>query len=128
MAVSDRWHPRSRVEHQDHPVPHMMLGESDSMLSSVGSAPPSTAWMGQAEEGGSHSLRVPISWPRGRPPKQHPAENGTGNLLPSSLDGGGVDLAGYTMVSETSRTHCCSRRRHAEKRLAPKHLDMPIFK
>ena len=67
MAASDRWHQRSWVEHPDCPVPHMMSSKSDSMPPLVGSALPSTAWMAQLEEGGSHSLRVPSSWPREGP-------------------------------------------------------------
>ena len=128
MAVSDRQHPRSRVEHQDCPVPHMMLGESDSVPPLVGSAPASTARMGQVEEGGSHSLRVPISQPRGRPLKQCPAKTGTQNSPPSSPDRDGVDSDGYSMVSKTPRAHHHSRSRRGEKWLAPTHLDMLIFK
>ena len=41
MATSDRRCQRSQVEHPDHPVPHVISSESDSMLPLVGSAPPS---------------------------------------------------------------------------------------
>ena len=85
MAALDRQCQRSWVEHLDHPVPHVMSSKSDSMPPLVGSAPPSAAQMGQLE-GGSCSLRVPSSQPRGRPPKQCPAKDGVRNLLLSSLD------------------------------------------
>ena len=68
MARLDRWHQRSWVVHPDHPVPCMMSSESDSMPPLVGGTPPGTAWIGQLEKEGSHSLRVPSSWPSGRPP------------------------------------------------------------
>ena len=106
----------------------MMSSESDSMLPLVGSALPSAVWMGQLEEGGSHSLRVPSSWPRGRPPKHRPAKNGMGNLPLSSLDRDGVDSNGYSKVGKAPSSHCCRRKWHGEKWLAPACLDMPIFK
>ena len=84
--------------------------------------------MGQLEEGGIHSLKVPSSQPRGRPPKQCPAKDGVGNLLPSSLDRDGADSDGYSMVSEAPSSHCHRRKWHGEKQLAPVPLDMPIFK
>ena len=128
MATSDRQHQRSQVEHPDHAVPHMMSSKSDSMPPLVGSVPPSAAQMGQLEEGGSCTLRVPGSWPRGRPPKQCSAMDGTWNSLWSSPDRDGVDSDGYSTVSEIPSSHCCRRKQHGEKRLAPVHLDMPIFK
>ena len=84
--------------------------------------------MGQLEEGGSHSLRVPGSWPGGKPPKQCPARDGTGISLPSSLNRDGADSDGYSMVSEAPSSHHCRRKWHGEKQLAPVCLDMPIFK
>ena len=106
----------------------MMSSESDSTPPLVGDTPPSTAQIGQLEEGGSHSLKVPGSWPRGRPPKQCPAKGGTGNLPPFSPDRDGVDSDGYSKVSEAPSSHCRRRKWHGEKRLAPVCLDMPIFK
>ena len=105
-----------------------MSSKSDSMLPLVGSAPPSAVQMGQLEEGGSHSLRVPGSWPRGRPPKQCPAKDGMGNLPLSLPDRDGADSDGYSMVSEAPSSHCHRRKWHEEKWLAPACLDMPIFK
>ena len=128
MAMSDRWCQRSWVEHLDHPVPHMMSSESDSMPLLVGSTPLSVTWMGQLEKGGSHSLRVSGSQPRGRPPKQCPSKDGMGNLPPSSPDRDGVDSDGYSMVSEAPSSHHHRRKWHGEKWLASAHLDMPIFK
>ena len=128
MAASDRQWQRSWVEYPDYPVPHVMSSESDSTWPLVGSAPPSVVQMGQLEEGGSHSLWVPGSWRRGRPPKQCPAKNGVGNSLPSSPDRDGVDSDRYSMVSEAPSCHCHRRKWHGEKQLAPAHLDMPIFK
>ena len=127
IATLDRWHQRSWVEHPDCPVPHMMSRESDYTLPLVGGTPPSAAWMGQLE-GDSCSLRVPSSWPRGRPPKQHPAKDGVGNSLPSSPDRDVVDSDGYSTMSKAPSSHCCRRKQHGEKRLTPACLDMPIFK
>ena len=58
---------RSRMEYTDHPMPHLVSNESESMPPLVGSAPSSTAWMGQVKEGGGHTPRVPTSWPREDP-------------------------------------------------------------
>ena len=88
------------MEHPDHPVPCMMSSESDSMPPLVGGTSPSTVWIGQLEEGGSHSLRVPSSQPRGRLPKQCSAKGGLGNSLPSSPDRDGADSDGYSTVNE----------------------------
>ena len=122
-SAKDHW-----VEHPDHPVPCMMSSESDSTPPLVGSAPPSAAGMGQLEEGGSHSLRVPSSRPRGRSSKQCPAKDGTRNLPLSSPDRDGADSDGYSRVSKAPSS-CCHRRKWCgEKWLAPAHLDMPIFK
>ena len=123
----DRRCQRSQVEHPDCPVPHMMSSESDSTPPLVGGTPHSTVWIGQLEEGGSHSLRVPGSQPRGRPPKQCPAKGGVGNSLPSSPDRDGVDSDGYSMVSKAPSSHHCRRKWHGEKQLAPVCLDMPFF-
>ena len=60
MAASDRHHQRSRTEYPERPVPHLVSSESESMPPLVGSAPPSTAQMGQVEEGGGHAPWVPI--------------------------------------------------------------------
>ena len=128
MATSVRWCQRSKVEHPDHPVPHVMSGKSDSMLPLVGSALPSVAQMGQLGGGGSCSLRVPGSQPRGRPPKQCPTKDGVGNSPPSSLHRDGVDSDGYSTVSEAPSSHRHRRKWHGEKQLAPACLDMPIFK
>ena len=128
MAALDRQHQRSQVEYPDHPVPCMISGKSDSKPPLVGSAPPSAAQMGKLEEGGSHSLRVSGSQPRGRPPKQCQAKDGMRNLSPSSLDRDGVDSNGYSTVSEAPSSHRHRRKQHGEKWLAPVHLDMPIFK
>ena len=128
MAMLDRWCQRSWVEHPDHAVPCMMSSESESMLPLVGGTPPSAVQIGQLEEGGSHSLRVPSSWPRWRPPKQYPAKGGVGNSLSSSPDKDGVDSDGYSTVSEAPSSHCCRRKQHWEKQLASACLDMPIFK
>ena len=84
---------------------------------------PCCCWLG-----GGCTPRVPASWPRGRPPKTCPTKDGTGNLLSSSPDRGGVDSDGYSTVSEAQSTRCCRRKRWGEKHLAPVHLDMPIFK
>ena len=66
---------------------NLTSSESDSILQLVGSTPPSVAWMSQVEEtGGGQVSKVPTSRPRGRPPKPHPAKDGTGNSPPSSLD------------------------------------------
>ena len=100
MATSDRHCQRSRTEYPNHPVPHMVSGESDSMLLPMGSAPPSTAWMGQIEEGGGHVPRVPASQQRRRPHKECPSKDGTGNLPPSSPDRDGADSDGYSTVSK----------------------------
>ena len=55
VATSDRCCQRSRAEYPDCPVPSLISSESDSTPLLVGSAPPSVAWMGQAEEtGGGH--------------------------------------------------------------------------
>ena len=118
MAASDRQHQRSRVEHPDRPMPHVMSSESDSMQLLVG----------QLEEGGSHSLRVPGSRPRGRPPKQCPAKDGTRNLPPSLLFRDGADSDRYSTVSEAPSSHHRRRKWHGEKWLAPACLDMRIFK
>ena len=125
MATS-RQCQRSQVEYPDHPVPRMI--SSDSMPPLAGSALPSAVWMGQLEEGGSCALRVPRSWPRGRPPKQCSAKDGMGNLPPSSLDRDGVGSDGYSTVSEAPSSHRCRRKWHGEKHLAPACLDMLIFK
>ena len=128
MATLDRSHKRSRAEIPDHPVPNLISSESDSMLPLVGSALPSAAWMGQAEEtGGGCTPRVPTSWPRGRPPKTCPVNNSTGNSLSSSSERDGTDSDGYSMVSEAQSTHH-HRRWWGEKQLAAAHLDMLIFK
>ena len=105
-----------------------MSSESDSMPPLVGSALPSVARMGQLGEGGSHSLWVPSSWPRGRPSKQCPAKDGTGNSPPSSPDRDGADSDGYSTVSEAPSSHRHRRKWCGEKWLAPVHLDMLIFK
>ena len=94
MATLDRWHQGSWVEHLDCPVPCVMSSESDSTPPLVGGTLPSTAQIGQLEEGGSHSLRVPGSRPRETPPKQCPAKGGVGNSLPSSPDRDGADSDG----------------------------------
>ena len=61
---------RSRAEYPDCPVHNLISSKLDSTLPLVGSAPPSIAWMGQAEETGCGCTpRVPTSRPRGRPPK-----------------------------------------------------------
>ena len=105
MAASDRHRQRSRVKYPNHPVLCMVSSESNSMPSLVGSAPTSTAWMGQIEEGGGHAPRVPTSWLRGRPPKTHPAKDCTENSLPSSPNRVDADLDGYIMMSEAQSTH-----------------------
>ena len=51
MDVLDRWHPRSRVKQQDHPVLHGLSSKSDSMPQLVGSAPPSMVQTGQMGKG-----------------------------------------------------------------------------
>ena len=127
-AALDRQHPGSRVEQQDCPVLHGLSSEPDSMLQLVGSALPSVVWMGQMGEGVGPSLRIPVSQPRGRPPKQCPTRDGDGNSLSSSPKRDGVDSDGYSTISETPRSHHHNRGRHGEKQLAPAHLDMPIFK
>ena len=102
---------RSMAEYPDHPVPNLISSKLDSTLPLVGSAPPSAAQMGQAEEtGGGCTPRVPTSWPRGRPPKTCPVQNGTGNLSPSSPERDGADSDGYSTVSE-ARSTCHHRRR-----------------
>ena len=73
MAASYRWCQRSRTEYSDCPVLCMVSSEPDSTLPLVGSAPPSTAWMGQIKERGGHTPRAPTSWPRGRPPRHAPS-------------------------------------------------------
>ena len=103
-AASDRHCQRSRTEYPNCPVPSIVSSESDSMLPLVGSTPPSTAWMGQIKKGGGHTPRAP-SWPRGRPSKACLMKDGTGNLLPSSPDRGGVDSDGYSTVSKAQSTH-----------------------
>ena len=128
MATSDRWHPRSRVEQQGCPVLHGLSSELESMPQLVGSVPPTMAQMGQTEEGVSPFLRTPASWPRGRPPKQHPTQNSARNSPPSSLERDGMDSDGYSTMSETPRSRHQNRRRHGEKWLAPTQLDMPISK
>ena len=128
MAPLDRWRQRSWVKHPDCPEPCLMSSESHSMPPLVGSALPSAAQIGQLEEGGSHSLRVPSSCPRGRPPKQCPAKDGMGNLPLSSPDRDGADSDRYSMVSEAPSSHRCRKKQHGEKQLAPVCLDMLIFK
>ena len=128
MATSDRWHPRSRVEQQNHPVLHGLLSESDSMPQLVGSAPPSVVWTGQTGEEVGPSLSIPISQPRGRPPKQCLTRHGDGNSPPSSPERDGMDSDGYSTISETPRSQHHNRRRHGEKQLALVHFDMLIFK
>ena len=101
------------MEQQDCTVLHGLLSESNSMPQLVGSAPPSMVQMGQTGEGVGPSLRIPISRPRGRPPKQCPTRDGDGNSrLPSSPARDGVDSHGYSTVSETPRSHNHNRRRH----------------
>ena len=56
----DRQCQRYWVEHPDCSVLRVMSSESDSMPPLVGGTPPSTEQIGQLEEGGSHSLRLPI--------------------------------------------------------------------
>ena len=126
--MSDRQYQRSQVEYPDQFVPHIISSESDSTPPLVGSAPPSATWMGQLEEGCSHALRVPSSWPRGRPPKQCSAKDGAGNSPPSSPDRDGVGSDGYSTVSEAPSSCCHRRKWHGEKWLAPACLDMLIFK
>ena len=89
---------------------------------------PAVVQMGQLEEGGSHTPRVPSTLPRGRPPKACPRKDGMGNSPLSSPDRGGMDSDGYSMVSKAQSTHHHRRRRLGEKHLAPMCLDMPIFK
>ena len=127
-AASDRHCQRSRTEYPDCPVPHMVSSESDSMPLLVGGAPPSAAQMGQIEEGGGHTSRVPTTWPGGRPPKPCSMKDGAGNSLPSSPDRGGADSNWYSTVSEAQSTHHHRRKQLGEKHLAPAHLDMLIFK
>ena len=127
-ATSDRCHQKSRTEYSNCPVPHMVSSESDSMLPLVGSTPPSAVWMGQLEEGGSHTPRALSTQPRGRPPKACSTKDGMGNSQLSSPDRGGMDSDGYFMVSEAQSTHYHRRRQWGEKRLAPTCLDVPIFK
>ena len=123
IAASDRRSQRSWVEHLDCPVPCVMSRESNSVPSLVGGTPPSTVWIRQLEEGGSHSLRVPGSQPRGRPPKQCPAKGGMGNSPPSSPDRNDADSDGYSTVSEAPSSCHCRRKLCGEK-----HLDMLIIK
>ena len=121
-------HPPTFSWNPNHPMPHLVSSESESMLPLVGSAPPSATWMGQVEEGDGCTPRVPTSWLRGRPPEAHLAKDGAGNLLPSSADRGGVNSDGYSTVSETQSTCCHRRKWQGEKLLTPAHLDMLIFK
>ena len=109
-GASNRCHQKSRMEYPDHPMPHLVSSELESMLPLVGSAPPSAAWMGQVEEGGGCAPRVPTSWLRGRPPKACLAKDGAGNSLPSSPDRGGADSDGYSMVSKAQSTCHCRRK------------------
>ena len=129
VAASERHWQRSRADYQDHPMHNLISSESDSTPQLVGSAPTSMAHLGQMEEtGGGRTPRAPTSQPRGRPPKGCTVKDGAWNSPSSSPDRGGANSDGYSMVSEVLSTHCYKRRWHGEKRLAPAHLDMPIFK
>ena len=55
-------------------------------------------------------------------------KDGARNSPSSSPDRGGANSDGYSMASEVHSTHHHRRRQCSEKRLAPVHLDMPIFK
>ena len=80
VATLERCWQRSRVEHPDHPMHNLISSELDSAPQLVGSAPTSMACLGQTEEtGGGHTPRVPISWPRGRPPKGCTMKDDAGN-------------------------------------------------
>ena len=86
------------------------------MLQLVGIALTSMACLGQTKgTGGGHTPRVPLSWPRGRPPKGHAMKDGVRNRPSSSPDRGGADSDGYSMVSEVHGTHHHRRRQHGEK-------------
>ena len=110
VATSERHWQRSRAEHPDHPTHNPISSESDSTPQLVGSAPTSMAHLGQTEEtGGGHTPRVPISWPRRRPPKGCAVKNDARNSPSSSPDRGGANSDGYSMASEVHSTRCCRR-------------------
>ena len=129
VAASERHWQRSSAEHPDHPTHNLISNKSDSVPQLVGSALTSMAHLGKIEEtGGGHTPRVPLSQPRGRPPKGCATKDGAENSPSSSPDRGGADSNRYSTVSEAHSTHHCRRRQHSEKRLTPTCLDMLIFK
>ena len=71
MATLDRCHQRFRAEYPDCPVPNLIFRESDSMPPLVGSAPPSAAQMGQAEETGVATLPGCPPHSQGQDPPKH---------------------------------------------------------
>ena len=100
MATSDKCHQRSRAEYPDCPVPNLISSKLDSMWPFVGSAPPSAAQMGQAEEMGGgwlHSQGAHFMT-KGKVPQKHPAKDGTGNSPPSSPEREGADSDGSWRV------------------------------
>ena len=122
----DRQCQRSWVEHLDHPVPHMMSSESDSMPPLVGGTPPGTLQIGQLE-GGSYSLRVPSLQPRGGPLNNAQPRVARGIHCHPHQIRDGADSDGYSTVSKAPSSHRCRRKQCGEKQLAPVCLDILIF-
>ena len=128
VVASERCRHRSWAECQGPAIPVPALSESDSTLQLVGSAPPSTARLGSAEDNeGNKSARSITARLLGRPPKAQPMVGGGGNSPPSSPEQEGADSDGYFTVSEAPGGWCRRRRCRNEKCLAPACLNM-IFK
>ena len=133
VAASDHRRLRSWAENPVPSIPVVNVGEMDSSVQLVGSAPQQAGKFSTVEEMAEARLttHTGAAHPHGWPPKPQCTVVGGGGLSPSSLDRGPPDSDGYSTASETAGHQCRCRghRGSREKKwLVPARLDMPIFK
>ena len=133
VAASDHRRLRSQAENPVPSISVVNVGESDSSVQLVGSAPQQAGRSSAVEEMAEARLttHTGAAHLRGQPTKSQCTVVGGGGLPPSSPDRGAPDSDGYSTASETAdhwhrcRGHGGSREK---KLLVLARLDMPIFK
>ena len=128
VATSNHQRLRSQAENPAPSIPVVTVGESDSSVQLVGSAPQQAGRSSAVEEMAKARLtgHAGAARPRRWPPKSHCTVVDRGGSPPSSPDSNG-----YSTASETAgHQHRCRGHRGSreKKRLAPARLDMLIFK
>ena len=127
-VATNKCHQRLRTDPQGPALGVPFSSKSDVGPVLVGSTPP-TPVRGERGAEGEKVPVVPVSRPRGRPPKKVcPVKEVPANSPPSSPDRGGADSDVKSMVSEMSYRSRPQQRHRREKRLVPAKLDLPIFK